>query len=129
MPLAYGTLTRIAYGLRGSALMSVRSVSDVPVSPPEPLLAGALVRWPTAPGCPIGVVITVVGHQVSVVFDGEDEPKLFSARAGVLERVVLAGMVKRVSTGDVGVIQGMTTAAPPRWQVFVNGRVITVAEE
>lgn len=93
-----------------------------------PVSEGALVRWPTAPGCPTGVVRSAGGSQVSVLFDGEDEPKLFSARAGVLERVVLAGMVKRVSTGDVGVIRGMTTAAPPRWQVFLNGKVITVAE-
>lgn len=89
---------------------------------------GTLVRWPTAPGCPMGVVASAGPSQVAVLFDGEDEPKLFSARASVLERVVLTGMVKRVSTGDIGVIQGMTTAVPPRWQVFVNGKVITVAE-
>ncbi|MGY1793084.1 DEAD/DEAH box helicase [Geodermatophilus sp. SYSU D00525] len=108
--------------------MKAEPVVDTPPPSAGPITDGALVRWPAAPGCPTGVVQSAGGHQVSVVFDGEDEPKLFSARAGVLERVVLAGMVKRASTGDVGVIQGMTTAAPPRWQVFVNGRVITVAE-
>lgn len=98
------------------------------VSTPAPLSNGTLVRWPTGPGCPAGVVGSAGGSQVSVLFDGEDAPKLFSARAGVLERVVLSGMVRRVSTGEIGVIQGMTTAHPPRWQVFLNERVLTVAE-
>ncbi len=63
-----------------------------------------------------------------MLFDGDLEPKLFSARASVIERVVLSGMVQRISTGEVGVVQGMTTSVPPRWQLFAGGRVITVAE-
>src|SRR4051812_9041970 len=100
--------------------MSIRPVSTASSSRPDPLLEGALVRWPTAPGCPLGVVGTAGGQQVSVLFDGEDVPKLFSARANVIERVVLAGMVRRVSTGEVGIVQGCTTTVPPRWQLFVN---------
>jgi hypothetical protein len=92
------------------------------------LVEGALLRWPAGPGSPNGVVKAVDGQQVVVLLDGEDEPKRFSSRAGVVERVVLTGMVKRQSTGDVGIVQGMTTELPPRWQVFVDGRVLTVAE-
>ena len=112
----------------GGAEMEPELAAEAAQEAARTLCNGALVRWPTAPGCPTGVVGSAGANQVSVLFDGEDEPKVFSARAGVLERVGLAGMVRRISTGDVGVIQGMTTAAPPRWQVFVNGKVITVAE-
>ena len=85
--------------------MNTEPVAHVPIASSGPIFEGSLVRWPTAPGCPTGVVGRVGSSQVSVLFDGEHEPKLFSARAGVLERVVLAGMVKRINTGDVGVIQ------------------------
>ncbi|MDP9409672.1 MAG: SNF2-related protein [Actinomycetota bacterium] len=92
------------------------------------LVEGALLRWPTGPGSPTGVVRAVDNQQVTVLLDGEDEPKRFSTRAGAVERVVLTGMVKRQSTGDVGIVQGMTTQLPPRWQVFIDGRVLTVTE-
>jgi len=113
---------------KGRFEVNTEPVEHVRSTSAGPVCEGSLVRWPTAPGCPTGVVRSFGSNQVSVLFDGEDEPKLFSARASVLERVSLAGMVKRVSTGDVGVIQGMTTAAPPRWQVFIKSKVITVAE-
>lgn len=92
------------------------------------LVQGALLRWPTGPGSPFGVVRAVESHQLIVLFDGDDEPKRFSTRAGVVERVPLTGMVRRQSTGDVGIVQGMTTALPPRWQVFLAGQMLTVAE-
>src|SRR3954454_6430940 len=95
---------------------------------PTGLVEGALLRWPSGPGSPNGVVRMVDGQQLIVLLDGEEEPKLFSSRAGVVERVVLTGMVKRQSTGDVGIVQGLTTELPPRWQVFIDGRVLTVAE-
>ena len=108
--------------------MNTESVEQVGSASVGPVCEGSLVRWPMAPGCPTGVVRSYGGGLVSVLFDGEDEPKLFSASASVLERVLLTGMVKRISTEDVGVIQGMTTAAPPRWHVFIESRVITIAE-
>ncbi len=89
------------------------------------LSVGSLVTWPLGPGAPTGVVVAAYPQQVSVSFDGDDELKAFSTRAGALERVALVGPVRRQSTGDVGIVQGMTTEAPPRWQVFVAGRVIT----
>ncbi|MGH4013317.1 MAG: DEAD/DEAH box helicase [Pseudonocardiaceae bacterium] len=89
---------------------------------------GALVRWATAPGSPIGVVQEVDGPRVRVHFDGEDESKIFNARARVVERVELAGMVKRASTGAIGLLHAQTTVAPPRWQVILDGKLVTVAE-
>lgn len=65
----------------------------------KPVLGG-LVRWPSAPGCPVGVVVEHNGQRVFVRFDREDEPKVFNARVGVLERVALTGMVHRLSTGS-----------------------------
>lgn len=92
------------------------------------LVAGALVRWPSAPGSPIGVVIEVDGPRLKVRFDGESETKIFNSRAGVLERVPLTGMVRRASSGSIGLLSEQTTAAPPRWQVIIDGRLMTVAE-
>jgi superfamily II DNA or RNA helicase len=63
-----------------------------------------------------------------VRFDGDDESKIFNARAGVVERVELSGMVRRASTGSIGLVQSQTTVAPPRWQVILDGRLVTVAE-
>lgn len=92
------------------------------------IVRGAVVRWPSAPGEPVGVVEEVDGPRVRVRFDGDPEPKIFNARAGVVERVELAGMVRRISTGDFGVIASLTTEDPPRWQVLINGRALTVPE-
>ncbi len=87
-----------------------------------------MVRWPSAPGEPIGVVEEVDGPRLRVRFDGDSEPKMFNARAGVVDRVELRGMVRRLSTGDFGVIAALTTEDPPRWQVHINGRALTVPE-
>ncbi len=92
------------------------------------LVAGALVTWPSAPGAPVGVITEVDGPRVRVRFDGDDESKIFNARAGVIRPVDLAGMVRRVSTGSIGLLQAQTTAVPPRWQVILDGRLVTVAE-
>ncbi len=94
----------------------------------QDLVVGALIRWATAPGSPIGVVLELDGPRVRVRFDGEDDSKVFNARAQVVERVELAGMVKRASTGSIGLLHAQTTAAPPRWQVFLDGKLVTVAE-
>lgn len=92
------------------------------------LPVGALVRWSAAPGSPLGVVRELDGPRVSVLFDGEETPKVFNARAGAVERIDLSGMVRRLSTGAVGLLQVATTSAPPRWQVIFDGRMMTVAE-
>ena len=92
------------------------------------LVIGALVRWPGAPSSAFGVVVGEDVHRLWVRFDGEDEPRVFSSRAGVIERIELAGMVRRASNGKVGMVHALTTSAPPRWQVFLDGRIVVVAE-
>ncbi|MGH4015562.1 MAG: AAA family ATPase [Pseudonocardiaceae bacterium] len=105
---------------------SVR-VSDAVMSS-EDLVVGALVRWATAPGSPIGVIQEVDGPRIRIRFDGETESKVFNAHAQAVERVELPGMVKRASTGSIGLLHGRTTATPPRWQVILDGNLVTVAE-
>lgn len=92
------------------------------------LVAGSLVQWPGAPGAPLGIVIEVDGLRLHVRFDRDDDPKIFNAKTGAVQRVQLSGMVRRVTTGSVGLVQNQTTASPPRWQVFFDGRLVTVAE-
>src|SRR5260370_4405061 len=96
-------------------------------TPPMPAV-GALVRWPTAPGSPSGVVTRNEEQRVFVRFDGQDDPKIFSARAGALERVELTGMVKRLTTGSIGLIHRQATTSPPRWEALFDGRLVVVAE-
>ena len=92
------------------------------------LVTGGVVRWPSAPGSPLGVVLDHDDLRISVRFDGDDEVRVFNARAGVVERVELVGMVRRVSTGSIGLLHAKATPAPPRWQVIFDGRLVTVAE-
>lgn len=92
------------------------------------LVAGGLVRWPTAPGSPVGVVVEIDGPRIRVRFDGDTESKIFNARAGVVERLELTGMVRRASNGTIGLLHAQTTAVPPRWQVILEGKLVTVAE-
>ena len=92
------------------------------------LVLGALVRWPSAPGAPVGVIHEVDGPRIKVRFDGDGESKIFNARAGALERIQLAGMVRRVSNGSIGLLHAQTTSVPPRWQVILDGKLMTVAE-
>ncbi|SOD73491.1 SNF2 domain-containing protein [Jatrophihabitans sp. GAS493] len=103
--------------------MSVDNPADL-----RALIPGALACWPSAPGSPIGVVVEVATQQVRVMFDGVEEPQAFSVHAQVIERVLLTGMVRRASTGAIGMVQGMTTVSPPRWQVLIDNRLVTVAE-
>ena len=45
-----------------------------------------------------------------------------------IERVELKGMVRRLSTGSIGLVHGQATMAPPRWQLLVDQKLVTVAE-
>ncbi|HWG63354.1 MAG TPA: helicase-related protein [Streptosporangiaceae bacterium] len=92
------------------------------------LVPGALVRWPAGPGSPLGVVVGTDGNRVEVRLDGIDEVRVFNARSAGIERVPLQGIVRRVSNGAIGSVHAQATAAPPRWQVLVDQRIITVAE-
>ena len=94
----------------------------------DDLPVGALVQWPDAPGAPLGVITEVDGPRIHVRFDHDAEQKIFNTRTGVVRRMHLSGMVSRVTTGSVGLLQNQTTASPPRWQVFFDGRLVTVAE-
>lgn len=77
------------------------------------LAVGALVSWPAVPGAPVGVVTELDGSRIQIRFDGDPEPKTFSAHAGAVERVALGGLVRRVSTGTVGHLQAQTTSRRP----------------
>jgi SNF2 family DNA or RNA helicase len=68
------------------------------------------------------------GPHIRVRFDGEDSTKVFNAKAGVVERVELRGVVRRVSDGSLVLLHKQTTESPPRWQVALDGKLITVAE-
>lgn len=92
------------------------------------LVAGALVRWPGGPGAPLGVILEVDGPRIKVRFDEDPQPRIFNAKAGVIQRVELAGMVQRMSTGAIGLLHSMTTTTPPRWQAIFDARLITVSE-
>jgi SNF2 family DNA or RNA helicase len=74
------------------------------------------------------VVVKSAGSRIYVRFDNENEVKIFTVRAAGLERVELKGIVRRVSNGSIGAVQGQATAVPPRWQILVDQRLITVAE-
>lgn len=89
---------------------------------------GALVRWPSAPGQPLGVVISVDSSRVEVIFDGETERKIFVAKAGALERVALPRTVVRRSTGQFGIVVDAAAGDVPRWVVGFDGKILTVAE-
>ena len=92
------------------------------------LVQGTLVSWSSAPGSPTGVVVEANHQSLRVRFDGESEPKMFSSRAGVLQRVGLGGTVRRVSTGAIGFVHAPASTNPPRWQVILDGKLVTVAE-
>jgi ATP-dependent helicase HepA len=92
------------------------------------LVQGALVRWPGGPGSPLGVVVATEGDRVEIRLDGDGEVKIFNARSAGIERVPLQGIVRRLSNGTIGSVHAQATAAPPRWQVLVDQRIITVAE-
>lgn len=92
------------------------------------LVVGALVRWPAAPGSPVGVVLELDASRVRVRFDGDDEPRFFSAHARAVQRVELSGMVRRASDQSIGLVHVQSTVVPPRWQVIIDGKLMIVAE-
>jgi SNF2 family DNA or RNA helicase len=92
------------------------------------LVVGALANWPASPGSGFGVITDIDLRQVRVRFDNEADERVFRLDAGAIERVVLSGMVRRVSNGTLGMITAPSTASPPRWQVFIDGKLVTVAE-
>ena len=92
------------------------------------LVPGALVRWPSAPGAPLGVIVKDEGDRIYVRFDNDEDVKVFNVRTAGIERVALQGIVRRLSNGTIGTVHGQATAAPPRWQILVDQRLITVAE-
>ena len=75
-------------------------------------MLGALVRWPSAPGSPLGVITDVDGDRVHVRFDDDGEVKVFNARSAGIERVLLPGIVMLLSNGAIGSLQGLATAVP-----------------
>jgi SNF2 family DNA or RNA helicase len=74
------------------------------------------------------VVTGVDDGRVQVRFDDDGAVKVFNARSAGIERVPLQGIVRRLSSGTIGSVQRMATEVPPRWQVLVDQRIITVAE-
>jgi ATP-dependent helicase HepA len=92
------------------------------------LVPGALVRWPYGPGAPLGVVVRADGDRVEVRLDDVGEVRVFNARAAAIERVPLQGTVRRLSNGAIGSVHAQATVAPPRWQILIDQRIITVAE-
>jgi superfamily II DNA or RNA helicase len=42
--------------------------------------------------------------------------------------VPLQGIVRRLSNGTIGSVHAQATSAPPRWQILIDQRIITVAE-
>ncbi len=76
----------------------------------EGLVPGALVRWPSAPGSSFGVITDVDGDSVHVRFDDDSEVKVFNVRSAGIDRVVLPGIVMRLSNGAIGSLQGLATA-------------------
>ena len=92
------------------------------------LVVGALASWPASPSPALGVVTEVEGRNIHIHFDGETESRVFSRDSGAVERVQLSGLVRRVSTGAVGVVAAPSTPAPPRWQVVLDGKLVIVGE-
>jgi ATP-dependent helicase HepA len=94
----------------------------------DDLTVGSLVSWMSAPGAPLGVVVGLDPGRVEVRFDLDDGVRTFARASRPLARVTLHGAVRRASTGAIGVVQRQTNADPPRWQVILDGRVVTIPE-
>lgn len=94
----------------------------------DDLTVGSLVRWASAPEAPLGVVVGLDATRVEVRFDRGDEVRTFARAARALDRVSFQGPVRRWSTGSIGVVQRQSNANPPRWQVIIDGRVLTIPE-
>lgn len=93
-----------------------------------PLVVGALVSWSASPSAELGVITEIDGRNVKIRFDGNNDERIFSIESGAVERVKLNGLVRRVSTGAVGVVAAPSTPAPPRWRVVLDGKLIIIGE-
>lgn len=91
-------------------------------------MPGGVVRWPADPGSPLGVVVGTDGDCAEVRLGGVSEVRIFNARSAGIERAYMQGIIRRLSTGTIGSVQAQATAAPPRWQILINHRIIPVAE-
>ena len=91
-------------------------------------IKGSLVRWPSGPKSPLGVITEVDGGRLTVNFDGDESPKIFRSDAAVLQAVELSGLVIRVSSGAIGFVQSRASTNPPRWQVIIDQTLLTVPE-
>ena len=93
------------------------------------LVVGALVRWPSAPGAPLGVIDQVDGLRICVRFDGNDEVKVFNARAGAYRagRAQGDGKAPEHRIDRPGAWEGDDRAATMAGHL-VDRRLVTVAE-
>ncbi|MBC9820518.1 helicase-related protein [Terrabacter sp. MAHUQ-38] len=76
-----------------------------------------------------GVITELTGHHVTVQFDDFDDVRIFRRAPQIVRRVELSGSVRRVTTGEIGVVQGLSNAEPPRWNVAVGSHVTVVQEK
>ena len=93
------------------------------------MIQGGLVSWPDMSEERFGVVTDLTGHQVTVQFDDFDDVRIFKRSLQIVRRVELSGSVRRVSTGEIGVVQGLSNAEPPRWNVAFASQVTVVQEK
>lgn len=89
---------------------------------------GGLVSWQDMGEERFGVITELTGHRVTVQFDDFDDVRIFRRAPQVVRRVELSGSVRRVSTGEIGVVQGLSNAEPPRWNVAIRSQVKVVQE-
>jgi SNF2 family DNA or RNA helicase len=68
------------------------------------------------------------GEHLHVRFDNDDDVKVFNSRSAGIERVLLQGIVQRLSTGALGTVLAQANTSVPRWQVLIDQRTITVPE-
>jgi len=94
----------------------------------DDFVVGALVRWPNGPGQPYGIVQEIDGRRITVLFEGAEGPQIFRAESAGIERVRFTGLVRRVSTNDIGPVQAIAAMSPPRWQVYLDNQLVTVPE-
>ena len=93
------------------------------------MIQGGLVSWQDMGEERFGVVTELTGHQVTVQFDDFDDVRIFKRSLQIVRRVELSGSVRRVSTGEIGVVQGLSNAEPPRWNVAFASQVTVVQEK
>ena len=92
------------------------------------MIQGGLVSWQDMGEERFGVITELTGHQVTVQFDDFDDVRIFRRAPQVVRRVEVSGSVRRVSTGEIGVVQGLSNAEPPRWNVAIGSQVKVIQE-